>query len=66
MYTRMRKVPRNDDGSDGDEIKETLSIFKHPDRPYGRLKSRRFSDSEYEAEQTYVLLNYEEVDRYVK
>ena len=35
VYTRMRKVPFNDDGSDGDEIEGTLSIFKHLDRPYG-------------------------------
>ena len=30
----MRKVPRNDDGGDGDEIEGTLPIFKHPGRPY--------------------------------
>ena len=35
VYTRMQKVPLNDDGSDGDEIEGTLSIFKHLDRPYG-------------------------------
>ena len=35
MYTRMQKVPRNDDGGDGDEIEGTLPIFKHPGRPYG-------------------------------
>ena len=33
VYTRMHKVPRNDDGGDGDEIEGTLSIFKHHDRP---------------------------------
>ena len=66
MYTRMRKVPRNDDGGNGDEIEGTLPIFKHPGRPYGRSKSRRLSDSEYKAARTYVLLNCEDVDTYVK
>ena len=66
MYTTIQKVPRNDNGSDGDEIEGTLSIFKYPDRSYGRSKSRRLSDSEYEVARTYVLLNCEEVDPYVK
>ena len=66
VYTRMWKVPRNDDGGDGDEIEWTLPIFKHPGRPYGRSKSRRLSDSEYETARTYVLLNCEDVDPYVK
>ena len=55
VYTRMRKVPRNDDGGDGDEIEGTLPIFKHPGRPYGRSKSRRLSYSEYEVARTYVV-----------
>ena len=59
-------MPRNDNGSDGDEIEGALLIFKYPDRSYGRSKSRRLSDSEYEAARTYVLLNCEEVDPYVK
>ena len=66
VYTRMRKVPCNDEGGDGDEIEGTLPIFKHLGRPYGRSKSRRLSDSEYEAARTYVLLNCEDVDPYVK
>ena len=35
VYTRMQKVPRNDDGGDGHEIEGTLPIFKHPGQPYG-------------------------------
>ena len=56
----------NDDDGDGDEIEGTLPIFKHLDRPYGRSKSKRLSDNEYEAALTYVMLNCEDVDRYVK
>ena len=66
MYTRMKKVPRNDDSGNGDEIEGTLQIFKHPDRPYGQSKYRRLLESEYEAARTYVLLNCEDVDPYVK
>ena len=65
MYTRMWKVPRNADSGGGDEIEGTLSIFKHLGQPYGLTKSKRLSDSEYEAARTYVLLNCEEVDPYV-
>ena len=65
-YTIIRKGPRNDDGGDSDEIEGTLLIFKHPGRPYGRSKSRRLPDNEYEAARTYVLWNCEDVDPYVK
>ena len=66
VYTRMQKVPRNDGGGDGDDIEGILLIFKHPGRPYGRSKSRRLSNSEYEAARAYVLFNCEAVDPYVK
>ena len=31
-------MPRNDDGGDVEEVEGTLSIIKHLDRPFGRLK----------------------------
>ena len=59
-------MPHNDDSGNGDAIEGTLQIFKQPSRPYGKSKYRRLSKSEYEAARTYVLLNYEDVDPYVK
>ena len=38
VYTKSRRVPRNDDGSDVEEVEGALSIFKHVDRLFGRLK----------------------------
>ena len=66
MYTKARRVPRNDDGGDVEEVVGNISIFKHPSRPFGRLKTRRLSDIEYDAAQTYILLNCEDVEPYIK
>lgn len=66
VYTKSRKVPRNDDGGEVEVVEGTLSIFKHPGRPFGRSKLRKLSHIEYEAARTYILLNCEEVDPYVK
>nr|GMD40855.1 uncharacterized protein LOC111894883 [Ipomoea batatas] len=64
VYTRSRKVPRNDDGG-VHEDEENLSIFKYPGRLYGRCKARRLTDAEYLAAHTYILLNCEEVQPYI-
>lgn len=66
VYTRNRKVPRNDDGGGEDYDEEKLSIFSHPGRPYGKLKKRRLNEKEYIAAHTYILLNEEKVQPYIK
>ena len=38
MYTKYQRVPHNDDGGDIEEVEGTLSIFKHLNRPFGRMK----------------------------
>lgn len=65
MYTKSRREPRNDDGCDVEEVDGTLSILKHLGRPFGLLKKRRLSDIEYEAAQTCILLNYNEIQPYI-
>ena len=67
VYTKSRRVPRNDDGGDVEEVEGNLSIFKHLDRPFGRMKKKmRLSDIKYEAAQTYILLNFDEIQPYIK
>lgn len=66
VYTRSRKVPRNDDGGAEDDDEERLSIFSHPGRPYGKLKSRRLTDMEFHAAHSYILVNEERVQPYLK
>ncbi|KAL7612956.1 hypothetical protein Lser_V15G05225 [Lactuca serriola] len=61
VYTRIRKMPRNDDGGAEDVDEEKLSIFLHHGRPYGKLKSRRLSDKEFNALHSYILFNEEKV-----
>ena len=51
---------------DVEEVKGSLSISKHSNQPFGRLKTRRLSDIEYEIAQTYILLNCYEVEPYIK
>lgn len=66
VYTSLRKVARNDDGGDLEHIPGNLSIFEHPGRPYGKEKSRMLTSTEYHAAQTYILLNCQEIEPYVK
>ena len=66
LYTKSRRVPRNDDGGDVEEVKGTLSIFKHLIRAFGQMKKMRLSYIEYEAAQTYILLNCDEIQPYIK
>ncbi|XP_039130823.1 uncharacterized protein LOC120267164 isoform X1 [Dioscorea cayenensis subsp. rotundata] len=66
VNTKLRKVPRNDDGGKVETSEGLLSIFSFPGRPYGQAKSRRLTDKEYHQAQTYVLLNCDGVQQYVK
>ena len=47
-----------------DDYDQTLSIFRTSGRPLGEAKSRWLTSKEYEAAQSYVLLNCEEVEAY--
>ncbi|XP_039135719.1 uncharacterized protein LOC120273141 [Dioscorea cayenensis subsp. rotundata] len=66
INTKLRKVPRNDDGGEMETCEGNLSIFTYPGRSYGRQKSRWLTDEEYNAAVTYVLLNCDEIQHYVK
>ncbi|KAI3505948.1 hypothetical protein L1887_28279 [Cichorium endivia] len=65
VHTRNRKVPRNDDGGAEDDDEEKLAIFTYPGRPYGKLKSRRLNDQEFDAAHSYILVNEEKVQPYL-
>lgn len=68
VHTRNRNVPRNDDGGDdrGDDDNEILKIFSYPGRPYGKLKKRMLTDEEFKAAHSYILLNEDQIQPYVK
>ena len=68
VNSKHRNVPRNDDGRVlvEDEYANKLSIFKHLGRAFGRAKKRCMTNEEYEAAQSYVLLNCEEVAPYIE
>ncbi|CAH9124267.1 unnamed protein product, partial [Cuscuta epithymum] len=66
VYTRSRKVPRNDDGGGFEENGNRLMIFKHLGRCSGKVRKRRLTPEEYLAAHTYILLNCEEVQPYIE
>ncbi|KAL4573651.1 hypothetical protein LXL04_020465 [Taraxacum kok-saghyz] len=66
VYARNRKVPLNDDGGAQDVDEEKLPIFSHPGCPYGKLKTRMLTEKEYIAAHSYILLNEDHVQPYVK
>ncbi|XP_065882193.1 uncharacterized protein [Euphorbia lathyris] len=67
VYTRHRKVPRNDDGGDDDVIdKSNLMIFSYNGRYSGRAKIRWLDEKEHVAIHSYILLNCAEVRPYVE
>ena len=51
---------------DVEEVVGNLSIFKYLGRPFGQLKTRRLFDIKYDAAQTYILLNCEDAEPYIK
>ncbi|KAI3740466.1 hypothetical protein L2E82_30899 [Cichorium intybus] len=59
-------VPRNDDGGSEDDDEEKLTIFAHPGRPYGQIKTRRLTEMEFNAAHSYILVNEEKVQPYLK
>nr|GEX69802.1 hypothetical protein [Tanacetum cinerariifolium] len=66
VKTKMNRLPRNDDGVDEELYEGTISIFKCSGRVCGQAKKRRLDDQEYDAARTYVLLNCDEIEQYVK
>ncbi|KAH0693155.1 hypothetical protein KY285_020252 [Solanum tuberosum] len=68
VYTRHRKVPRNDDGGIGeqDRYNGNLSIFTYPGRGFGELNRRYLTEEELKAAHNYILLNCREVQPYVE
>ncbi|XP_065857931.1 uncharacterized protein [Euphorbia lathyris] len=67
VYTRHRKVPRNDDGGDrGGVDKSILMIFSHNGRYSGLARSRWLDEKEHVAFHSYILLNCPEVTPYVE
>ena len=59
-------MERNDDGGVVEELEGNLSIFSHPGRVWGEAKKRDLSLEEIKAAQTYILLNCEEVEPFVR
>ncbi|XP_039116570.1 uncharacterized protein LOC120252166 [Dioscorea cayenensis subsp. rotundata] len=68
ICTRHRKVGRNDDNINFDmqAYPGILSIFKPSGTHLGPEKKRRLDEKEYHAARTYVLLNCDEVQPYIK
>ena len=70
VQTKARTVPRNYEGG-GNYIPSddplNLSIFKYSGRPLlGHSKTRHMTQQEYKAAHSYILLNCEEVEPYVR
>ena len=69
VQTKTRAVPRNYEGG-GDYIPSddplNLSIFKYSGRPLGHSRTRHMTEQEYKAAHSYILLNCEEVEPYVR
>lgn len=66
IYTRPRKVSRNDDEEDPPTTHGTFNVFCEPGRPFGQSKDRYLVDKEYEAIHRYILLNCDETTPYQK
>ncbi|XP_065867489.1 uncharacterized protein [Euphorbia lathyris] len=67
VYTRHRKVPRNDDGGNHDVIdKSNLLIFNYNGRYSGRSRTRWLEEKEHDAIHSYILLNCAEVRPFVE
>jgi len=66
VMSRHHNVSRNDDGGVMKDAEENLSIFTHPGRLSGEAKKRDLSLEEIKAAQTYILLNCQEVEPFVR
>ncbi|KAM3265456.1 hypothetical protein P3L10_002450 [Capsicum annuum] len=65
VMSRNHNVDRNDDGGVVEDLKGNLSIFSHLGRLWGEAKKRDLILDEIKADQTYILLNCEEVEPFV-
>ncbi|KAK1379629.1 hypothetical protein POM88_026373 [Heracleum sosnowskyi] len=65
VLTKANRVSRNDDGGNV-ELNGRLYVFGLPGRAYGKEKRIFLSEEELHAAHTYILLNCEEVDEYVR
>jgi len=66
VMSRHHNVTRNDDGGAMKDVEGNLSIFTHPSRLSGEGKKRDLSLEEIKAAQTYILLNCQEVEPFVR
>ncbi|KAH0769045.1 hypothetical protein KY290_013026 [Solanum tuberosum] len=68
VYTRHRKVPQNDDGGtcEHGEHGGNLSIFTYPRKGFGEQGPKYLTEEELDATHIYILLNFVEVQPYVK
>ena len=68
LHTRHRRMPRNVEShtGEGNDFDGNLSIFTHPDRPFGRHTTRMLSEQEINVAHQYVLLNCIEVKPYIE
>ncbi|KAK1398848.1 hypothetical protein POM88_008711 [Heracleum sosnowskyi] len=65
VLTKANRVSRNDDGGNV-ELNGRLSVFGLCGRAYGKEKRIFLSEKELHAAHTYILLNCEEIDEYVR
>ncbi|XP_074323740.1 uncharacterized protein LOC141660653 [Apium graveolens] len=65
VLTKANRVSRNDDGGNV-ELNGSLAIFGLPGRAYGKGKHIFLSEKDLHAAHTYILLNCEEINEYVR
>ncbi|KAK1381858.1 hypothetical protein POM88_019593 [Heracleum sosnowskyi] len=65
VLTKANRVSKNDDGGNV-ELNGRFNVFGLPGRAYGKEKRIFLSEEELHAAHTYILLNCEEVDEYVR
>ena len=64
--SRNHNIDRNNDGGVVEDLKGNLLIFSHPGWLWGEAKKRDLILDEIKAAQTYILLNCEEVEPFVR
>ncbi|KAL8135872.1 hypothetical protein AgCh_010474 [Apium graveolens] len=65
VLTKANRVPRNDDGGNI-ELNGRLSVFGLSGRAYGKGRRIFLSEKDLHAAHTYILLNCEEIDEFVR
>ncbi|KAL8156025.1 hypothetical protein AgCh_001191 [Apium graveolens] len=65
VLTKANRVSRNDDGENV-ELNGRVSIFGLSGRAYGKGKRIFLSETDLHAAHTYILLNYEQIDEFVR